>query len=90
MSATYTYTIYDADPNMSGSCAWPQAVGIEIDADSDDEARDKVCSVLEIEASGLSEADGYSAGDRLWADVWDTDGTIIAQLTYELTADDLS
>lgn len=87
--ATHTYTIFDANPNTSGSCAWPSHDDVEIDADSDYEAEVFVRSVMEAEAAGLSTDDGYDVGDRLYAIVWDSDGVIVGEPTYEITADDI-
>lgn len=88
--ATYTYTIFDADPASSSGTAWPTHSDIEIEATTDDEAIAAVRDAMEVEAAGLSQADGYEVGQRLYAYVWDADGTIVAMPTYTLTADDLA
>jgi hypothetical protein len=88
--AEYTYTIYDADPGTSGQCSWPDHDDCEIEADDDDEARDDVRRILESEAAGLSTSDGYEVGQRIYALVWDDDGSVIAQISHELTDDDLA
>lgn len=87
--ATYTYTIFDANPASSSGGAWPSHEDTEIDADSAEDATSAVRAVLETQAAGLSASDGYDVGQRLYAVVWDADETIVGQPTYELTAEDL-
>lgn len=87
--ATYTYTVFDANPNSSSGTEWPSHSDIEIEADSDEEAIDDVRDVMSVEAAGLNAEDGYSAGDVLHALVWSEDGTIIGTPTYTLTAEDM-
>lgn len=87
--ATYTYTIFDADPNSSSGTQWPTHEDLEIEADSDDEAIQQVAELMEIEAAGLSPDDDYAVGDRLHALVWADDETIVGAPTYTLTAEDL-
>lgn len=86
----YTYTIFDANPNESSGTAWDTHQDVAFVADSDDDARDDVRSVLETEACGLNPEDGYEAGQRLYALVWDEDDILIAQVSYELTEEDLA
>jgi hypothetical protein len=43
-----------------------------------------------VAAAGLSIADGYTVGQRLYATVWDADETIVGQVAHDLTAEDLS
>lgn len=86
---TYTYTIFDANPNSSSGTEWPSHENIKIEADSDDEAIDEVRDVMSTEAAELNTSDGYDVGDTLHAIIWDEDGTIIGTPTYELTAEDL-
>lgn len=86
---TYTYTIFDADPNASSGTAWPTHTDVEIAADTDAEAIDAVRDAMEIEAAGLSAADGYEVGQRLYAIVWSEDGTIVGMPTYTLTDEDV-
>jgi hypothetical protein len=90
MTTTYTYTIYDADPNASGNTAWPSHNDLEIEAASDEEAIGDVLDVLEVEAAGLNEADGYAVGQRIYANIWDADGINLKTVSYELTAADLA
>lgn len=85
----YTYTIFDGSPNNSSGTEWPDHLNIEIEAASDDEAIDEAIEVMRCEAAGLNVSDDYSVGDTLHAIVWDEDGTIVAQPTYTLTAEDL-
>lgn len=86
---TFTYTIFDADPNQSGGTEWPTHSNLELEADSDDEAIEAVRDVMSTEAAGLNTSDGYDVGDKLHALIWDAAGTIIGTPTYELTAEDL-
>ena len=85
----YTYTIFDSDPGASGPCSWPDHDDCEITAEDDDEARDDVSRILESEAAGLSTADGYAAGQRIYALVWDADDSVVGKLSHELTDSDL-
>jgi hypothetical protein len=87
---TYTYTVYDGDPATSGPCSWPSHDDIEIEAANDEDALAEVRDIVEIAAAGLSIADGYTVGQRLYATVWDADETIVGQVTHDLTAEDLS
>ncbi len=69
---TYTYTIYDGDPNVSGPCEWPSHDGVEIEAATVADALDQA------EAVALDQAKQngcYAAGDRLWVCV-DDDGDV--------------
>lgn len=94
--ATYTYSIYDSDPNVSGGTVWPTHEGakIEIKADDDEMPNEvavrRVRRIMRREAAGLSTADGYEAGQKLYALVWDSEGLLVGSPTYELTEDDLS
>ena len=87
--ATYTYTIFDADPNSSSGTHWPSHQDIEIEADSDEEAVAEVEQVMESEAASLNPSDGYEAGNSIHAIVWADDGEIVGQPSYELTHQDL-
>lgn len=82
---SYTYTIFDANPNSSSGTAWPSHSDVEIEADSDENAVAEVRDVMEIEAAGLSAANGYVAGDCLHAIVWDEDGVIVGMPTHQVT-----
>ena len=88
-ATTYTYSIYDGNPAASGGCTLPDHEDLEIEADSDEDARFDVELALEVAAAGLSVDDGYAVGDVLYALVWDADGEVVATLTYTLTAEDL-
>jgi hypothetical protein len=87
-ATSYTYSIFDSDPAASGN-AWDAHDSVEIEAESDEDALAQVRDILEIEAAGLSTADGYAVGQRLYATVWGPDETIVGQPTHELTAEDL-
>lgn len=89
MSA-YTYSIFDADPASVSGSEWPAHDRAEIEAADDEEALDEVLSILEIEAAGLSTADGYDVGDVIYAHVWSDDDTPIGDLSYTLTIEDLN
>lgn len=86
---TYTYTIYDADPRANSGVAWDTHEDVEIEASSDAEALDAVRDIIEGEAVGLSRDDGYAAGDRLYALVWDADDVVVGTPSYALTDEDL-
>ncbi len=86
----YTYTIFDADPSSSGGCALPGHEDVELESDSVEEAVDAARDALEIVACGLSTADGYSVGQRLYALVWDANCTVVGSPTYTLTEEDLA
>jgi hypothetical protein len=88
--SAYTYTVFDGNPAASGGTAWPSHEDRQIDADSDREVLDMVLDIMSTEAAGLSVADGYDVGDRLYAIVWDADAIIVGEPTYALTAEDLS
>lgn len=88
-SATYTYTIFDGEPNSWSGTEWPTHTQIEIEAESAADACDDVESVMSVEAAGLNACDGYSAGDVLHAIVWDADGIIVGTPTYTLTDEDI-
>jgi hypothetical protein len=85
---TYTYTIFDADPNQSSGTAWDTHTNVEIEAEDDVDAIDQVNDVLEAEAAGLNASD-YDVGDVLYGMVWAPDGIALRTVTYTLTAEDL-
>lgn len=87
--ATYTYTIFDADPGVSGPTQWSDHEDVEVEADSDSEAAAHVSAILETEAAGLNPSDGYEVGQTIYALVWGDDGAVVRKLSYEITADDL-
>jgi len=86
---TYTYTIFDANPAQTGGTEWPSHTSVEIEADSDREAEDKVKEVMSVESGRCNPVDGYEVGQRLYAIIWDGDGRVVGEPTYTLTADDL-
>jgi hypothetical protein len=86
---SYTFTIFDANPNSSSGTAWPSHQDEALEADSDEAAIEAVRDVMDVESAGLSCDDGYDVGQRLYAIVWDADGMIVGDPTYELTAEDL-
>ena len=72
---TYAYTIFDGDPSRSGPCAWPSHEDVEI------RGRSLVAIVARITREMRREGracGAYTAGDRLWARVWDDAGIIVA------------
>jgi hypothetical protein len=85
----YTYTIFDASPQSSSGTEWPTHSDVAVEADSNEEAIEEVRDEMAGEAKGLNPSDGYSVGEDIHAIVWDEDGTIVGQPTYELTYDDL-
>jgi hypothetical protein len=81
MTTNYTYTIYDADPSVAGGCAWPSHQDIPIEGDD----IETVCAAVEDEMRSVGRACGaYESGERLWADVYEDDGTIARTLTVTL------
>lgn len=89
MTTTYTYTIFDADPSTSGPRAWNAHSDIEVEASSDDDAISQVRDILRRAGAGLDAADGYEAGQQIFALVWTSDGGVVEKLAYTLTADDV-
>lgn len=84
----YTYSIFDANPNESGSPAWPSHADEEIeDVESLADAVAHVRDVMETEAAGLNPSDGYGLGQTLYALIWHDGGT--ETVTYSITAEDL-
>jgi hypothetical protein len=83
-----TFTIYDADPDASGPSAWPDSEDIEAQGDSIQEAVEYVRGELASEAAGLEPSHGYEIGQRIYALVFDLDGTP-TKISHELTAEDL-
>lgn len=88
IGSTYTYTIFDADPNSSSGCAWPDQTEVEIEARDDEEALDAAREAL---ASAALECgpDEYDAGQKLHMIVWDEHGVIVGQPTHTLSSDEL-
>ena len=87
--ATYTYTIFDGNPNSGSGTSWPTHTDIEIEADSHEEALDEVRDIMSTEAAGLSTDDDYEVGQTLYSIVWDSDTIIVGEPTYDLTSEDL-
>ena len=84
------YTIFDSDPSSGGVTAWPDHTHRALDADLDlRSCLEVVRRRMESEAQALRRADGYEAGQWIYALVWDLDGSTY-QLSYMLTDDDLA
>lgn len=83
---TYTYTIFDADPAVSGPSAWPHQEGIRFEAENDKQAVETARQALETACQALDSADGYDPGDQIHMLVWDADYVQIATLVEELGA----
>lgn len=86
---TYTYSIFDADPNSSSGCVWPDYDHVEIEADDDESAVELAVVAAESAAYECRRDDGYSEGDLLYILVWDADGTLIGDERVEITTDHL-
>lgn len=91
MTNTYTYTIFDSDPNSSSGTAWPEHEDIELEAESDEAAVEAVREIMQSAAVELCPSDGYEVGQKLYAIVWSGDKhqAIVGHATYSLTAVDL-
>jgi len=77
---TYTLTIYDSDPCVSGPCAWDEE--IEIEAEDLDEAISLAQGELDSAVIGLEPRDGYRDGQTIYANLEeDSSGVIVATLT---------
>lgn len=63
----FSYTIFDGHPARSGDCAWPSHSDVEIDADSLNEAAEKVEAIMQSEGRSCGE---YAEGSTLWAIIW--------------------
>lgn len=87
--ATYTYTIFDHNPQSSDGNRWPSHEDITLEADSDEDAVEDVRDAMSIAAADLNPSDGYEPGDVIHAIVWGEDDMIVGQPTYTLTHDDL-
>ncbi len=84
----YTFSIYDSDPDATGIHPWPTYTDATAEGECLEDVSAHVRDVLEIEAAGLSEADGYEIGQRIYALIWDQDGQA-TKLSHELTAEEL-
>lgn len=74
----FTYTIFDGNPNASGSCSWPSHTDVEIEADSADEVLEEALD----EAGKVGEA-----GDRFWVIVWNADNVVAARGNVTIEGD---
>jgi hypothetical protein len=87
--ATYTYSVFDANPNETGGSVWPHHCQREIEADDDSKAVYEVRTILEECGSTCRPEDGYEVGQKLYSYVWSDDHVIVGEPTYTLTAEDL-
>lgn len=85
----YTYTIFDADPNVSSGGALPDHEDVEIEADDADDALSEARERVARAAKECDRDSSYAAGDRLWVQVWDADGVPVRDASYTITEDDL-
>jgi hypothetical protein len=79
---SYTYTIFDAPPSMSGGTAWPSHENVEVEADSPEEALEVALSEAEIYGDTCDE---YDDGYVLYVLVWDADGIVVADGTHTVS-----
>ena len=86
----FVYSVYDSNPATASEPAWPSHADVEIEADTAEEAVSDVRDALEVAAAGLSAADGYEIGQRIFAIIWHADGTVVASPTYSITEEDLA
>ena len=86
---TYTYSIFDSNPCDSSGTEWEGYSKRRITASDASEVAERVQSIITDVAANLSQADGYTVGQTLYALVWDSDGTIVHTLTHEITYADL-
>lgn len=86
-SSKFTYSIFDSDPNTSGDTEWPGHAHAQLRAADLAAAEERVEEIMS--SASYSEDDGYEVGQTVYAIIWDEDGTIVAEPTYELTAEDL-
>lgn len=78
---TYTYTIYDGDPSRSGPCAWPSHQLVEMRGRSLAAIKARVAQEMTQEGRACG---AYASGDRLWANIWDEAGVLVASPTVTL------
>jgi hypothetical protein len=81
---TYAYTIFDANPHQSGSCAWPTHTDVEVEAVSAEEALEEALTEAEIHGDTCGE---YETGDVLYVLVWE-DSILVAEGTHTVNATD--
>jgi hypothetical protein len=87
---TYTYTIFDSNPHTSGGTAWPHQSGVNLQAASDEDARQLVKNRLVCECAALWVGDGYEVDQLIYTLIWNDDGVVIGNPpTYTLTAKNL-
>ena len=87
---TYIYTVFYDNPHTYSSAAWPHAYQIAIQAASIHHARQEVSSIVVRAISALTRDAGYEPGCRIYANIWDPSGRLLAKTpTYTLTAEDL-
>lgn len=86
--AIYSYTIYDGHPS-TGADAWTHRTDKTVKAADPTKAARLVRAILATEAKDLTEADGYSVGQCLYATIWHSDGKAVAEVSHELTEGDL-
>jgi hypothetical protein len=79
--ATFTYSVFDADPTQSGPCAWPSRENREIEAAR---AADALTTVIPDVLEEARVCGQYASGDTLWITVWDEDDVIVAQDRLEV------
>lgn len=87
--ATYTFTIYDANPNQYYGGAWDHMTDVEVEADDPTDAAGQVRARMKAAASELDRSDGYDVGDVLYANIWHADGKCVSTPTYTITEEDL-
>lgn len=88
----YTFSIFDANPNMSGTGAWPDYDRAEVGEEycgSPQEALDYALDVAKTEGEACGE---YAAGDRLWVIVYgpaqNYTGSVVLEASEEEDADE--
>lgn len=75
---TYTYTIFDGDPNTSGPCSWPTHENIQTRGRSPESVARRVLEEARKEARACGE---YGTGDALWVTIWQDDQVVLTQRT---------
>jgi hypothetical protein len=85
----YSIRVYDADPTACACHVWPTHDGFPLDAETIEGAREEARNILDTEAYGLSSADGYAVGDRIYAMIDDAVDGSADGVSVELTAEHL-